>query len=150
VKLSTKGRYGLRALVDLIIHYEGDSVPLSTIATRQNISVNYLEQVFGSLRRAGMVRTIKGAQGGYNLMKDPKEITVGDVLRAIEGDIIVVEEEINETAPTSVQNMQKCIQNKVWDQMNKSIQNVINEITLDQLAKEYIEKNPKDPIMYYI
>ena len=150
MKLSTKGRYGLRALVDLVIHYEGESVPVSTIATRQNISVNYLEQVYGSLRRAGIVRTIKGAQGGYNLLKDPKEITVADVLQAIEGDLVVVEEEVNESAPLAVKNMQKCIQNRVWDQMNESIQKVTREITLDQLATEYLEKNPKEPIMYYI
>lgn len=150
MKLSTKSRYGLRALVDLIVHYEGDCMPLYNIATRQEVSVNYLEQVFGSLRKAGIVKSIKGSQGGYSLVKEPNEITVGEVLKAIEGEILLVEEEINTDTSLAVQNMQRCIQEKVWNKMNESVQEVMNHITLEELAKEYREKNTIEPIMYYI
>lgn len=150
VKLSTKGRYGLRALVDLTVQYDGSCVPLYNIARRQNVSVNYLEQVFGSLRKAGIVKSIKGSQGGYSLVKDPSEVTVGEVLEAIEGELLLAEEEISEDAPPSVQNMQRCIQTKVWNKMNESIQEVIHHITLQELAQEYKEKNATESIMYYI
>ena len=85
MKVSTKGRYGLRALVDLTVSTIDAPVPLADIAGRQNISLNYLEQVFGQLRRAGIVRSIKGSGGGYRLAKDARQITVKEVLEALEG-----------------------------------------------------------------
>ena len=84
MKLSTKGRYGLRALIDLALHCEQEAVPISSVAARQKISESYLEQLFGKLRKAGLIVSERGAQGGYRLAKPAEEISVGDILRALE------------------------------------------------------------------
>ena len=84
MKVSTKGRYGLRAMIDLSLYSKNELVPLASIAERQDISKSYLEQVFSALRKAGLVKSIKGAQGGYSLSTGPEDITVGMILRALE------------------------------------------------------------------
>ena len=94
MKLSTKGRYGVKAMVDLAIHYGGSPVSIKSISQRQNISEYYLEQLFSSLRKAKLIKSIRGAQGGYILSKNPNEITVGEVLRALEGESLLID--INE------------------------------------------------------
>ena len=81
MKLSTKGRYGLRAMVDLGIHSEQEPVSISSIAARQQISDRYLEQLIGKLKKAGLGSSVRGAQGGYQLARDPGEISAGDILR---------------------------------------------------------------------
>ena len=85
MKLSTKGRYGLRAMIDLASHMDEETVSLSSIARRECISESYLEQLASSLKKAGLVTSSRGAQGGYRLGRDASEISVGDVLRACEG-----------------------------------------------------------------
>ena len=91
MKLSTKGRYGLRAIVDLAVYSEKESVSISSIARRQNISERYLEQLAGKLKKAGLIMSTRGAQGGYRLARPADEISVGDVLRALEGNLEAVE-----------------------------------------------------------
>ena len=91
MKLSTKGRYGLRALIDLA-QYSGQApVSITSISARQDISERYLEQLMALLRKAGLIRSVRGAGGGYVLAKDMKEISVGDILRALEGNLEPVE-----------------------------------------------------------
>ena len=87
MKLSTKGRYGLRAMIDLARYSEVEPVSINSIAARQNISERYLEQLVALLRKAGLVKSIRGATGGYILAKDAAEISVGDILRALEGSL---------------------------------------------------------------
>lgn len=151
MKISTKARYGLRALVDLAVHSGGEQVALIHIAKRQHLSVNYLEQVFSLLKKAHIVKSIKGSQGGYRLIKNPVDILVGDVIRAIEGEILVVEEEV-QSAGTSLilKNMQKCIAENVWDKITQSICEVIDSMTLEDLMKDYQLLNMEQSIMYYI
>ncbi len=84
MKLSTKGRYGPRAVIDLALTSENEAVSISSIAARQSLSESYLEQLMGKLRKAGIVKSIRGAQGGYRLGRPPEEISVGDILRALE------------------------------------------------------------------
>ena len=84
MKLSTKGRYGLRAMVDIAVYSQDSPVPISAIAERQNISVSYLEQLLPKLKKAGIIKSIRGAQGGYMLDKDPKDISAGDILRTLD------------------------------------------------------------------
>ena len=84
MKISTKGRYGIKALIDLVMNSENESVTLKTISKRQNISERYLEQIFSALRKSGIIIGRKGAQGGYTLAKDPKEITISEILRVLE------------------------------------------------------------------
>ena len=151
MKISTKSRYGLRTLVELAASTPGEQIPLIHIAERQNLSVNYLEQVFALLKKAHIVKSVKGAQGGYVLAKAPEEITVGDIIRAIEGDLLVVEEEIKKDETSLIyQSMQACLQKKVWDKISESVQHVVDEITLEDLRKDYQAKTNTDTEMYYI
>ena len=87
MKLSTKGRYGLRAMIDLARYSEEEPVSISSIAARQDISERYLEQLVGLLKKAGLVRSIRGATGGYILARSAADISVGDILRALEGSL---------------------------------------------------------------
>lgn len=151
MKLSTKSRYGLRAIVDLAIHFTGEQVPLIQIANRQQLSINYLEQIFSLLKKAHLVKSVKGSQGGYLLAKLPGEITVGEVIRAIEGNIEI----IDEVAPIKdksllYDNMQLCLKRQVWDPMTEAICKVMDTITLEDLIKEYKQHLHNDANMYYI
>lgn len=148
MRISTKGRYGLRAMVDLAIHYAGDYIPLNSIAERQNLSEGYLEQVFAALRKAGLVKSVKGPQGGYCLANDASKITVGDVLRALEGDLVAVEGlDENRNVDNAVEY---CIANEVWEKLNKSINQVLDSITLEDLVTAYRKLNENMSLMYYI
>jgi Rrf2 family transcriptional regulator, cysteine metabolism repressor len=147
MKVSTKGRYGLRAMVDLAIHSSDGHVALNAIADRQDISVNYLEQVFSTLRKAGLVRSVKGAQGGYMMAMRPSQMTVGMILRALEGKLVVVDETENTGADRSVQH---CIQMMVWDVMTETVNSMVDQMTLENLVNEYRNLSGKDTSVYYI
>ncbi len=149
MKLSTKGRYGLRAMVDLAVNSGGDHVALYSIAERQGISENYLEQVFSILRKAGLVRSVKGAQGGYILASDPSLIKVGAVLRALEGELLIADEEV-ENSDQSMRSVQYCIKVNVWDKINESINSVVDSMTLEDLANEHKRLSGDSALMFYI
>lgn len=144
MKISTKGRYGLRAMVDLALYSQNEQVPLASIADRQDISKSYLEQVFSTLRRAGLVKSTKGAQGGYMLTSDPKEITVGMILRALEGDLSVVPME-DETISNRIES---CIRDNIWNKIDEKVFAFIDEISLKDIIDDYLDKDPAP--MYYI
>lgn len=91
MKISTKGRYALRVMIDIAIHSNGRCVSIKEIAGRQEISEKYLEQIFTVLSRSGLLRSTRGAQGGYTLTRDPEDYTVGMILRALEGDLAPVD-----------------------------------------------------------
>lgn len=148
MKISTKGRYGLRAMLDLAVYGEGDHVSLGAVAERQDISMNYLEQVFASLRKAGLVKSVKGAQGGYVLSQQPSLIKVGDILRVLEGQLSVIDSSENETI--NEKSIQYCLKIKVWDKMNTCLNYLIDSVTLDDLANDYRRINGLETIMYYI
>ncbi len=151
MKISTKARYGLRALVDLAIHSGGEQVALQQIARRQELSVPYLEQVFSLLKKTGIVKSVKGAQGGYILAKEPYAITVGEILRIIEGDMTIVEEERTPQTFNLIQsNLEECIKRNVWDKVTESIYEVIDNMTIEELMRDYELLNIKDNLMYYI
>jgi Rrf2 family transcriptional regulator, cysteine metabolism repressor len=147
MKVSTKGRYGLRAMVDLAIHSSDGQVALNAIAQRQEISANYLEQVFSTLRKAGLVKSIKGAQGGYLMAMRPSQMTVGMILRALEGNLAVVDRTENTGTNRSIQN---CIQMMVWDVMTETVNNMVDQVTLEDLVNEYKTLAGKDTSVYYI
>jgi len=147
MKVSTKGRYGLRAMVDLAINAPEGHVALNAIAKRQDISVNYLEQVFSALRKAGLVKSVKGAQGGYAMTMRPSQMTVGMILRALEGKLAVVDETDNNNAKNSVQH---CIQTMVWDVMTETVNNMVDQMTVEDLANEYRSMAGKESSVYYI
>ncbi|HHX17510.1 MAG TPA: Rrf2 family transcriptional regulator [Clostridium sp.] len=148
MKISTKGRYGLRAMLDLALNARGEHESLNSIATRQNISENYMEQVFSLLRKAGLVKSIKGPQGGYTLGLEPSKIKVGDILRVLEGELIVVDEKTNEILKNNT--YEYCLQLKVWNKINQSINAVVDSLTLEDLMQEYKKINSNQSFMYYI
>jgi len=149
MRLSTKGRYGLRAMVDLAANSMGDHVSLYSIAGRQNISENYLEQVFSALRNAGLVKSIKGAQGGYILSDEPSDIKVGTILRALEGNLSLVDEDGGDdgSPDNAVQN---CIKINVWDKINECVNRIVDSMTLQDLVNEYRKMSGENTVMYYI
>ena len=149
MKISTKGRYGLRAIIDLAINSAGDHVALYSIAQRQGISENYLEQMFSTLRKAGLVKSVKGAQGGYILAGKPSEITLGTVLRVLEGNLSVIDEE-SEIGDAEPHSLQCCIKDTLWDKINESINNVVDSITIEDVLNEYNRRRGNVPVMFYI
>lgn len=149
MKLSTKGRYGLRSMIDLAINSKGEQVALYSIAERQNISVSYLEQVFSILRKSGLVNSIKGAQGGYILADNPSEITVGKILRALEGSLSIVDYS-NEEVETDKKSIEYCLKVNLWEKINQSIDKVVDNITLEDLVEQYRDMNNSENLMFYI
>lgn len=133
MKLSTKGRYGLRAMIDLAIYSEKEPVSIQSIADRQDISERYLEQLMAKLKKAGLVVSIRGANGGYQIAKSSMEISVGDVLRALEGDLRAVTCSAREGG---CEKADLCVSRYVWQRVNESITNAVDTMYLDQLVAE--------------
>lgn len=148
MKLSKKSRYGITALIDLSIHSKNGHVALNSIAERNCISPQYLEQVFASLRRHGIVKSIKGAQGGYLLNVLADNITVGDIIEALDGTYKIEEEAVSAAEDSSV--AEKVIQTAIVDKINEQLDNVLLNITLADLESDYLEYNEYDEHMYYI
>lgn len=146
MKVSTKGRYGLRALVDMAANSQENPISLIQTAKRQNISLNYLEQVFGILRKAGIVLSVKGAGGGYKLARSAGSITVKEILEALEGEFSIIDKSGEEEQDA----VQKAIQELVWDEIDKQVNELLGQRTLEQLVQEYRENLDYGSNMYYI
>lgn len=135
MKLSTKGRYGLRAMVELAVRYSEGQVTLANIAQKQQISESYLEQLLNVLKKAGLVNSARGHQGGYVLAMNPKEITVTMIMDVLEGSLAPVHC-IADCPPTQCERFDICATKNVWKKVKDSIYEVINSITLKELADE--------------
>ena len=144
MKLSTKGRYGLRALIDLALYSDEEAVSIQSISNRQNISDSYLEQLMRKLKKAGLVVSERGAQGGYRLAKPADEISVGDVLRALEGSLEAVS--CGEGNNEHCQGEDLCVTRYVWQEINKSIQETVDSIKISQLVEESRKAREKGQI----
>jgi Rrf2 family protein len=136
MKLSTKGRYGLRAVLDLAVHADEETVALSQIAERQGISMNYLEQLIAKLKKAGIVNGIRGAQGGYMLAAPAEEISVGSILRALEGDLNPVDCSEVSNGDGICSNSDSCVTKYVWKRISDSINEAVDGIKLSELVAE--------------
>jgi Rrf2 family transcriptional regulator, iron-sulfur cluster assembly transcription factor len=136
MKLSTKGRYGLRAVLDLAVHADEETVALSQIAERQRISMNYLEQLIAKLKKAGIVKGIRGAQGGYMLALPAEEISVGAILRALEGDLNPVDCSVINEGAGNCSNSDSCVTKYVWKRISDSINDAVDTIKLSELVAE--------------
>lgn len=136
MKLSTKGRYGLRAVIDLALHGEEEAITLSSIAERQNISISYLEQLIAKLKKAGIVESKRGAQGGYILAKSPEEISVGDILRALEGNLNPVDCSEIQGGNTKCKSSDLCVTKNVWKRISDSINSAVDALMLSELVEE--------------
>jgi len=137
VKISTKGRYGVAAMYDLAMNYGQGPISLKSIAERQKISENYLEQLVSTLRKAGYVKSIRGAQGGYILSKDPAKISVGDILRIMEGPITLVDCLLDDSNDhDGCERAGICVTRDVWAKVSASIISVVDSISLADLCRE--------------
>ena len=140
MKISTKGRYALRLMLDLAVNFTGDYITIKTIAKRQEISEKYLEQLITQLNKAGFVKSARGAQGGYMLAKTPEEYTIGEILRIMEGNLA--------PAPcigdVPCLRASECVTLEIWQQLQDAINNVIDNITLADLVTRQKEKNDRN------
>ncbi len=136
-------------MLDLAIHSAEGHIALKNIAERQDLSEHYLEQLIATLRKAGLVKSIRGAQGGYTLAHEPSEITVGEILRALEGSLAPVDC-VLENEPADCVYSSKCVTKKIWMKIRDSINQVVDSITLQDLIDEYNELNKSEGYMYYI
>jgi Rrf2 family cysteine metabolism transcriptional repressor len=134
MRLSTKGRYGLRAILNIAQEQEFGPVAIHTIAERQNISGKYLEQLIAPLKKAGLIKSIRGAQGGYILGRSAAEITVGDVIRVLEGPIAPVDC-VSEVNPDDCNRAEYCVTKQVWSRLRDSISEVLDAYTIEDLVK---------------
>ncbi len=135
MRLSTKGRYGLKAMYNLALRYGDGPVTLKTIAEDENISESYLEQIFLVLRNEKILDSIRGPKGGYMLARKPNEITVGDVLRALEGELSPAECVIEDY---SCSKEDKCVTKEIWEKIKTSVDDVVDSITLDDMVRQEI------------
>lgn len=141
MKISTKGRYALRVMIDIAVHSDGRCISIKEIAGRQEISEKYLEQIFTVLSRSGFLRSTRGAQGGYTLTCDPEDYTVGMILRALEGDLAPVDCVAQghpglDPCPRAGQ----CVTWEVWAQIRDAVNSVVDHITLADLVQRYHDK----------
>jgi len=133
VRLSTKARYAVRAMVELALSYDGEPVKLKTIAEKQDLSIKYLEQVMNPLRVSGFVSTQKGSRGGYRLVKSPDQITLYDLIYAVEGSLAPVDCVDN---PETCDRVDSCVTRDVWVRVHQVILRELQSTTLAELAEE--------------
>ena len=132
MKISTKGRYGVRAILELSLRYGSGPVMVREISESQEISERYLEHILNTLRTSGLLISTRGAKGGYELAKPPSEITLGEIVRTLEGPLDVV----SCTGDYECKRMVKCATFNVWKEVKEKIENVLNSITLEKLAEQ--------------
>lgn len=138
MKISTKGRYAVRVMLDLAANNTGEYIKVKEIAARQDISEKYLEQIISILNKAGFVKSVRGAQGGYRIAKDPSNYTVGMILRLTEGSlnpVACLDDEVNEC-----ERCDTCETLEVWKQLAKAINDVVDNVTVEDLLERQQER----------
>lgn len=145
MRISTKGRYALRMMIDLAINDNGSYISLKDIAKRQGISDKYSEQIINQLSKAGHVKSIRGSKGGYMLSKQPNEYTVGDILRVMEGSLAPVA--CIDEGSEFCKRASTCVTLEVWQKLNKAINDVVDNITLEDLMNRQKELSGYDYII---
>ncbi len=140
MKLSTRTRYGMRAILEIAIAYGGKPIQIKTIAKKQNISNKYLEQLVAIMKAAGLVHSMRGPHGGYILAKNPKDINLVEVFRVLEGPVLTVECVEHENFCGDCAD---CITRKIWTEINQAIVNTLAARTLDDLVEMARNKTKK-------
>ncbi len=146
MKITTKGRYGARAVLELTLRYGSGPVMVREISESQEISERYLEQILNTLRTSGLVKSTRGAKGGYELSKAPSEITVGDIIRSLEGPLDVV----SCLGDYDCEKEAECATFYVWKEVKEAIEKVLDSITLKELATRKRKLNNQRVIEYNI
>ena len=147
MRLSTKARYGVRAMLSLALDYGRGPIPLKEVAEQQEISVKYLEHLMASLRSAGLVRSVRGAHGGYLLAKSPSQIRLDEVVRVLEGSIAPVEC-VDDASLCGRVGL--CVTRDVWGEMKEAMASVLASTTLQDLVERQKEREQSEETMYYI
>jgi len=147
MRLSTKGRYGARAMLDLALNSGEGPILLRDIARRQEVSEKYLEHSITALRKAGLVRSIRGARGGYVLAKSPSQIRLSEIMEVLEGSMAPVE---CVDDPQVCQRAQLCVTRDIWAKMKEAIDNILESITLQDMVEQQNRKKNSKAIVYNI
>ncbi|MCD4669440.1 MAG: Rrf2 family transcriptional regulator [Actinomycetia bacterium] len=147
IRLSTKGRYGTRAMLELALNYGSGSILLREIAKKQEISVRYLEQIIPGLKTANLVNSNRGARGGYYLAKPPEDITIKEIIDALEGPLKLVE---CVDDPDICERTDLCVTRDLWDEINRKIDELFASRTLQDLVEKHRNKQKSRPLMYSI
>lgn len=134
MRLSAKVEYGVRAMAVLAIYYQSGPVSLREIAGQEKISLKFLEQIFRALRRADLVTSVRGSRGGYMLSRPPVDINVGDIVRAVEGPITPVNCLAEDNPDPCCHRREDCLTRQVWERLRDKINDVLDEVTLDDLV----------------
>lgn len=146
LKLSTKGRYGVRAMIELALGYGGKPLLLKDIADKQKISEGYLEHILPLIKRAGLVNAVRGVNGGYFLAKAPKDIKLSEILEAAEGRLSIVD--CVAMADVCERN-RECVVRELWQEINDQISAIFSSVTLQDIVDKELKKN-RTPLVYHI
>ncbi|MGI6318184.1 MAG: Rrf2 family transcriptional regulator [Firmicutes bacterium] len=142
MRLSAKGEYGVRAMVYLALNYENGPVPLSSISQNENISQYFLEQIFATLRRGGLIKSTRGVKGGYMLAQQPQHVYVGDIIRVLEGPLFPVDclaEGGQVDKNRRCNKTEDCLVRNVWEKLREHIDNLLDNISLQDMLDWSIE-----------
>jgi len=139
MRLSTMGRYALRAMIDLALHADEGPVPRNDIAERQEISVHYIAQLFVKLRKAGLVESVRGPGGGYILAKSADQIRAGDIIRTVEGPIALVHCVVPQQPEATCHRVDSCVTHLLWQKLSDKVAEVLDSVTLKELCDQALE-----------
>lgn len=139
--LSTKGRYGLKMMYEFALNYGKGPMSLKDVAQKQQLSETYLEQLIAHLKKAGLVTSVRGAQGGYELIRKPEEITVGEIIRVLEGPLAPSECVMDDEPECT--RAEYCVTRLIWEKIMESINNVVDSITLNDMVNDYYRLKQK-------
>ncbi|MEA4847127.1 MAG: Rrf2 family transcriptional regulator [Clostridiaceae bacterium] len=139
--LSTKGRYGLKIMYELALNYGEGTMSLKEVAQKQQLSETYLEQLIAHLKKAGLVTSVRGAQGGYELIREPEKITVGEIIRTLEGPLAPSECVLDDEP--ECERAEYCVTRLIWEKIMEGINNVVDSITLRDMVDDYYKLKQK-------
>ncbi len=145
MRISTRGRYALRMMLDLALHNSGEYITLKDISARQEVSVKYLEQIVSVLSKAGMLKSVRGPSGGYKLTKSPEQYTVGDILRVTEGSLAPVA--CLDSPQNDCPRAETCATLGFWQELYDAVRGVVDKTTLADLADRVLQSNGMDYII---
>lgn len=148
MRISTRGQYGIRAMLELALHNQEGPVTLRTIAEQQQLSEPYLEQLIAMLRKSGLVASVRGAMGGYNLTRDPADIKIGEILRVLEGPIAPVDCVVDDGGSDACHLSEHCATRILWQRLRDSMVEVLDSTTLADLIYDYYHLQGSNPTYY--
>lgn len=134
--ISTKSTYGIRAMFELALHNTREPISVAHISEREDISVPYLEQLLSKLRRRSLVKSVRGPKGGYILARKPKDITIGDIVRVLDGDITPIHCASNKPLNKSCKMIDRCVTKAVWKKLKDTIDDLLDSVSLRDLCSD--------------